>query len=353
MNRALIALVSAAAAGLAAHGVMAQEVREPHNYFRTRMKLTDSEIRNIDDGKAFAKTVDTGEKSEVVIFGAVYVEAPMESFIEKYRDVESLGQLDNYLGVGTFSTPPKASDVADFGLDEDDLKALKDCKLEDCDIQLPAESMEEFKKRVDWSSPDAAAQANALARERMLLLLDRYQKDGNVALGVYQDKDYALAVDETFETILSRLEGLGQYVPAVRAYLLDYPNAEIPGAEEFFYWERVKFGLKPTIRANHVIITRLTDRPTQPYAVVNKQLYASHYFQVAVDLWFCVKDTEAPDSDGFYLITIKGSRQHGLTGFKGSIVRGVAVPKARGSMETALQTFKTDLEAGAASGGHP
>ena len=79
--------------------------------------------------------------------------------------------------------------------------------------------------------------------------------------------------------------------------------------------------------------------------IVNKQLYASHYFQVAVDFWFCVKDSAKPDAEGFFLITEKGSRQHGLTGFKGSIARSVAVPKARGSMEKGLETIKQALEA--------
>jgi hypothetical protein len=49
--------------------------------------------------------------------------------------------------------------------------------------------------------------------------------------------------------------------------------------------------------------------------------------------------------DGFYLITLKGSQQAGLTGLKGSIVRKVAVDKTRSSLERALATIKQNLEA--------
>ena len=57
-----------------------------------------------------------------------------------------------------------------------------------------------------------------------------------------------------------------------------------------------------------------------------------------------MKDSAATGDEGFYLITVKGSRQHGLTGFKGSVVRSVAVPRARGSMEKGLEMLKQELE---------
>jgi hypothetical protein len=44
------------------------------------------------------------------------------------------------------------------------------------------------------------------------------------------------------------------------------------------------------------------------------------------------------------LITIKGSQQAGLTGFKGRIVRKVAVDKTRSSLEKALAVYKHKLE---------
>jgi hypothetical protein len=34
------------------------------------------------------------------------------------------------------------------------------------------------------------------------------------------------------------------------------PTADLPGADSFYYWEKVTFGLKPTIRVNHAVIYR-------------------------------------------------------------------------------------------------
>ena len=55
----------------------------------------------------------------------------------------------------------------------------------------------------------------------------------------------------------------------------------------------------------------------------------------------CVKDVQRP---GFYIITVKGSKQAGLTGLKGDIVRKVAVDKTRSSLERVLVTIKQELE---------
>lgn len=105
----------------------------------------------------------------------------------------------------------------------------------------------------------------------------------------------------------------------------------------------MNFGLKPTLRIVQAIVYR-GPRSTDPaYVVAVKQLYASHYFETALDLTVCVRDQESPDR-GFYLVTLKGSQQAGLTGLKGSIVRKVAVDKTRSSLEQTLGAIKQKLE---------
>jgi hypothetical protein len=81
------------------------------------------------------------------------------------------------------------------------------------------------------------------------------------------------------------------------------------------------------------------------YAVALKQLYASHYFETALDITVCLRDDQNQKRPGIYLITLKGSQQAGLTGLKGGIVRKVAVDKTRSSLERALESIKQKLEA--------
>jgi hypothetical protein len=131
------------------------------------------------------------------------------------------------------------------------------------------------------------------------------------------------------------------YLPELNDYLLEYPKARSNNVQMGFHWEKVNFGLKPTFRIVQRIVYRQENAKEAAYAVAQKQLYASHYFQTALDLTVCVKDAK---QSGFYLITLKGSKQAGLTGFKGSIVRKVAVDKTRSSLERVLRTIKQQLE---------
>jgi hypothetical protein len=134
------------------------------------------------------------------------------------------------------------------------------------------------------------------------------------------------------------------YLPELNHYLLDYPNAPSEHIQSKFYWEKVNFGLKPTVRVVQAIVYRGAGAARPAYAIAVKQLYASHYFETALDLTFCVPDPENRERAGFYLITVKGSQQAGLTGLKGSLVRKVAVDKTRSSLERALATIKQRLE---------
>jgi hypothetical protein len=77
---------------------------------------------------------------------------------------------------------------------------------------------------------------------------------------------------------------------------------------------------------------------------VEKQLYSSHYFETALDLTFCIRENVSSKQPGFYLIMAMGSEQAGLTGFKGSIVRKVAVDRLASSLQKSLTTIKTALE---------
>src|SRR5258708_16285633 len=86
--------------------------------------------------------------------------------------------------------------------------------------------------------------------------------------------------------------------------------------------------------------------------VAVRELCPSHYFETALDLTVCVRDQESPDR-GFYLITLKGSQQAGLTGLKGGIVRKVAVDKTRSSLERALGAIKQKLESRPDLSGYP
>jgi len=319
---------------------LAQRTDRVHTFFKQNISLKDSEIADIDRGKAVAKVLDSPTPSEVFVFGAVFIKAQPSSYVSMARDLENLKSLPNYLAIRRFSNPPQPSDLSGFELDADDVNDLKKCKPNDCAIQLPVEHIEQVRNQIDWSATDSVSQVNKLAKTMAFEALLAYQKGGNVALGIYRDKKEPAQVSEQFRALLSRSKVLPERLPAFYSYLLDYPKTSLPDSSSVFYWEKVKFGLKPTLRMNQQIIARDSGEHGPIDVIAIKQLYASHYFQTALDLNFCVPG----NSSGFYLITVKGSEQAGLTGAKGSMVRRVAIDKTRSSLEKSLETLKSQLE---------
>jgi hypothetical protein len=319
----------------------AQRSDEPYRFFREFVGLSEDQIGAIRSGKAVAKVIESRTPDEVFVFGSAYVEASSESYLKLASDVDALRKLPGYLAIQSFSDPPKLSDLERFTLEKLDIEELKTCKVGHCEVQLPTEAMEDIKQSIDWSAPDVADRVNHLARQMAFQALLNYMNGGNTALGVYRDKNHPAAVAETFAALITRLSALPEYLPELNEYLLEYPKAQSDKVQAGFYWEEVNFGLKPTFRIVQKAVYRGTSPGDPVYALAEKQIYASHYFETALDLTVCVRDAQRP---GFYIITVKGSKQAGLTGLKGGIVRKVAVDKARSSLERVLATIKQTLE---------
>lgn len=327
-----------------ARGLASQEARTPPPPVLATLGLTAREIAAVDAGRPVAKVLKWGGPSEVYVFGAVHISGSRETYLRAARDIQRLRGAPGYLGAGEISEGATVNDIRALTFEPDDVRALKDCREGSCEVQLPTSSIAAFRDGVDFARPDAAEQANALARPMVLTLLRSYQQGGHRALGEYRDKEHPTRIAEQFATMLSRASVLPDVIPELRRYLLDYPSATLADAESFFYWEKIAFGLKPTIRINHAVIYRGRTEGHDFGAVAIKQLYASHYFHTAIDVSVCLDDSPGGEAAGFHLLTIKGSQQDGLTGFKGSILRKAVVDKTRGSLERALLSIKRAVE---------
>jgi hypothetical protein len=341
MNRAAVlafAILSGTLAGAE------QPRNELGTFFRQQAGFSDEEIARIARGTPVVKLISTQTPAEIFVFGAVFVNAASEAYIKLAFDIDRLRKLSGYLGIGLVGNPPKLSDFEGFTLEPEDIRDLEKCSPGKCDIQLPAEAMLEFRRTVNWSSPSAARQANDRLRQTALEFLQRYQSEGNSVLGTYRDKELPFDVRAQLKSWLGRSEALPIYFPELSRYLMDYPNATPRNLESLFYWEKVKFGLKPTLRLNHAIAYRAQGPSEQMHIVAVKQLYASHYFQLALEFTACVPGSRGASGKGFFLISLKGSTQQGLTGFRGSILRRAVVSKTRSAQEKALIAIKSALE---------
>jgi hypothetical protein len=343
MTRLLIVVLLATLSLLPAHA-FAQTSPSLQDYFRQKIGLKPQQITSIRNGQPVAKNLKSRSAAEIFVFGAVFVNAAPEAYLKFADDYDRLRKLPEYLAIQQFSNPPKLTDLDGFGFDEDEVKDLKNCKPGDCDIQMPGMAMGQLRATIDWSAPNAKDNVNRFLQQQTVKRLTLYQQEGNQSLDlVYNDKEKPTNVSEQFKYLLSYNRVMPGGLRGFYNYLISYPHAAPPDSKSSFYWTNVKFGLKPTLRVLHVV-TMARKSPSEPaYVIAEKQLYASHYFETALDLTFCYR-SEDPKRPGFYLVKLMGSEQAGLTGFKGSIVRKVAVDRSVSSLQKSLGAIKATLE---------
>ena len=309
-------------------------------YITQHVKLPPADQKQLLQGEPVTALLPADASKEVAIFGAVWINAPISAYLTAVRDIERLEKGPNFLVTKKIGDPPRLEDFAQLTLPPEDVEDLRTCKVGDCELKLGEDALRRFQKQVDWAKPlpQATAQVEALFRTMALEYVSRYQKAGNAALAAYRDSGRPTFVAEEFKTMVDQMPLLTDYLPQLKTYLLDYPKASLPGSQSFLYWQSAKFGLKPTIRINHVVTV---EQPSGA-AVVTKMLYANHYFWTAIELRVLVPDPAR--GKGFWFVSVSQSRSDGLGGYLGPLIRGKVRDEAQKGSEAALRAAKALLE---------
>ena len=308
------------------------------SYINAYVKLTPEEQKRLLAGEPVTQLLESDPAKEVAIFGAVWVAAPITRYVEAVKNIEEFEKGDNFLVTKRISSPPRFEDFDRLSLSPDDVADLRTCKVGDCELKLGEAALVRIQKETDWSKPTATADVERSIRRLALDYVTAYLEGGNSRLAIYRDAARPTFVAQEFAAMLDRMPSLTTYLPDLKRYLLEYPKVTLPKSESFLYWQVAKFGLKPTIRINHLTID---DQQTH-VAVVSKMLYASHYFWTAIELRILVPDPAR--GEGFWFANVNRSRSDGLGGFVGSAIRGKVRGEAEEGMQAALKITKSRME---------
>ena len=224
-----------------------------------------------------------------------------------------------------------------MNLRNEDVADLQTCRVGNCKLKMSKDDIARFRREIQWSKPTAIEDARALFRQLALEYVIAYQQGGNAQLAVYQDKHQPTSVAREFAGIVDEMSMLLRYEPSLRQYLIEYPNAQLSNGTSFLYWQQVQFGLKPTVRINHVAISETADTTV----IASKLLYADHYFRAALELQVLIPDSSR--GIGFWLVTVKRLRSDGLGGSRGGMIRPRIEKNAVEGLTGALRATKARL----------
>jgi len=275
----------------------------------------------------------------------VAIDVPRATIAAGVRDIPTFLRSASRPAFGVFGTPATAADARGFAVEQSDLDAIRDCRRGDCDVKMPVPKFDEFRRRIDWSAPDAASQVDAIVRQTMADYVERYRRGGTAAMVEYGDQMAARRASEAFGSLLAESPYVYDYVPAFHHYLRAYPADTLPGVTDAIYWATDRLSsLRPILSITHLSIYEPADAPLT--LISAKQLYASHYFIGAFTLTTLLDRPDAPGGSGTYYIVVQRMRFDHLPSGGLLNIRGRVIRKLNDALAAELRQRKAALEGG-------
>jgi len=323
---------------------LAEPASDPQAPLKAAGLLTDADLQQLGAGEVVAKVLDTPDRAEVASFAAVRVRASAARFLACVRDVTCLRANEDLLQEGRFEASPSAHDLAGLSLDERDRDSLAHCEVGRCDVRLPADAIEAFRTKVDWSAGRGAAAAAELFRTTLAGLAVAYREQGNHGLVVYRDNARPASIAASTDELLQRQWAVLAGAPELLAYLRDFPQAQLDGGEDFLYWYKEKFWRKTVVNLNHVIVYPKREAGESRIYVATKQLYSTHYYESGIEVLLFASDPGAASGTLLFLSRARADiRPSGFNWLERVIIRRLV----RGRLMNQFRVLRQRLESAA------
>jgi hypothetical protein len=323
--------------------LLAEAAAQPEEtlaFLRTHFRFAESDIRDLSQGRAATRPLDTVDGREVAIAGAVRVAISPDAYVRQLRDIVEFKRHEAVRQIGVFRAAPGPEDLAGLTLDADHLGDLRHCQVGHCDVQLSRAAIERLRSEVNWSGAQATAEANRVFREILADQVARYLQAGDAALMTYENHAQPLAVADEFRAMVDAPPALLRRFPSLQHHVASFPRGRAADAEDVIYWSKEDVGPKVIISITHMVIVPVKDGGPVLYAASSKQLYGSHYFDSSLGLTLLLRD-DTPGST--VLVYVNRSRIDVLSGFLGGLKRAIVRSRGRSALEDTLTRIRTHL----------
>lgn len=305
--------------------------------------FSSAELAAVRRGEPVTMALPGSVDRELVLAGAIRIEAPVDRTVAVMRDIERFESGVHFLARQRLSDPPRVEDFARFTLTSGDVAALRRCRPGRCDVKLDVEAFPAV-AAIDWAAADAAERANVLLRRRALAYVEGYRQRGAGAAFVYRDRERPIVGAQEFADMVTRSQPLGLLARELPGVLLQYPVARPPGTDEVFYWSVSDLGLKPVFRVHHVVILPAEASSDLRQVMATRLLYANHYFNTALDVRALIDDPAQPGR-AHILVTVSLARLDGITGLLGRVARRRVREASRQSLTTTMLATRDRAQA--------
>lgn len=341
---ALVGLSLCALETVKSAGVDSVAAEALRSTLRRQLSLSDSEMQSLRHGRPIVKTMTPAMGRELNTAGGVRIQSgAMARFVNDFKTLQGFKTSQFIKQIEKFSDPPRLSDLDALIVEQEDIDALRECRVAACDVQLAAEDIKRFNGEVNWRAADAPKAAAVLYKAVLFAHLENYRTGGVERLLAYQDREAAVRLAGETSDILAATPSILEQVPAFHHHIRRYPAGANANTENFFYWSKESFGFKPVVVLNHVNV--YTDPDTGNVLIATTQIYASHYLDGSVGIHALLPDSMSTNEPGFYWLYTNRTRIGRLAGFLGTISRPIVQRRARAGLLKSMQQTKQRFEA--------
>ena len=347
-NRFLRFIAFCAIVWLGINPAVAQKsIPEFHQLLRETAAFDETDFVVLEQGQTVVHLLPTLNKREVAVGGLISLRVAADVFLKSFR--ESMTQKSNpaILEIGRFADLPTIADLQTLTFEDRDLEDLKECVVGDCKIKLSATMIERLHKEVDWEATDYRLQATQLLKRMLLEYVHDYVARGDSALIKYHDNSVEVQLAEEQRELMAAPGYINKLLSEFQQSLKGQTGQQVSLVENAIVWSKIKFGLKPVLALNHIMVYKRAAESGPQILVASKQIYANHYFDSSLALTAFVNIPGA--TPGAYLLYENRSRADGLEGPFSKIKRGIVEGKAVAGLRGILETSKANLDAHAAN----
>jgi hypothetical protein len=341
MQKHLLVVAGTAAFALWAVGLTAGQATDPFAFFEPSVKISASERSHLDQDDVIVRMFPADD-GHVAVFAATRLNAPPESLLQWTRAIESFRQGLQVVAVGRFSEPVADSDLDRLVLDDDELNALRKCKVGKCDLKLAAVEITEVQNAVRAAGKGWREAAQRAFRRALIARVRLHQERGLLALPPYADRGRRVSVGEAFSAIVARSPYLTNRLPKVVNAMLAPPR-NLGVDESFYYWSHDRYGAgRPVINVTYVRLLQRTDPGVPQALTLSTQLFANHYTEGAVGLTAVTCDA----SETCYLVYLNRTQADFLGGLFGGFKRSAIEGRIESETPNLLRDVRQRLESG-------
>ncbi|HEY8225538.1 MAG TPA: hypothetical protein VIG25_09690 [Pyrinomonadaceae bacterium] len=333
-------LISLIAITLFAHATQAQNGSgNLQNILHEKAVFTQTDLAELQQGAPVVTLLPTNHKQEVAVYGVVRVQAPAEVFLQSFRDTMATRSNPAILESGRFSDLPVLQDLNTLTLESQDIEDLKRCAIGNCEVKLSGKMIGQFQKTIDWQSSEYENQATRLYKLMLLDYVRDYLEQGDQALIQYNDKSKTVSLLEGQRALLDSF-------PAFFHQSMQNGNSSLTHqfrvVENAIVWSKIKFGLKPVLAINHIVMFKNEHELGPQVLILSKQIYANHYFDASLALTGLARNPA--EDQGYYLFYENHSLADGLQGLFTNIKRKLVEHQAKDGLKDVLRGTKARLD---------